>query len=288
MATLHKFVSSGASLTVNNIAAYCFLNYTGSSPYWQSYSTTSAFHIQYVDITGHINDQIEIVLPSATDRFFNSYNFNTASSTNKLTVITAPTPTIIDGKYHYIFPAGTFTYTQVAPCGPYSSKSGNNHYYNGMDITSATAGGPHWEDVDIPEYSDPITYTIQTFNTGNTSNQYSNIYYKSYSYYIGQSNQSSSGKLKYFALPAGVKRFYTTSPRIAVTTTMAVGQWVQYFYPTETVNNKYYYDVSSFTQSANYVILLDSNGTKGYDGIGGVDGGWGIGSTHERVSGSWT
>lgn len=95
--------------------------------------------------------------------------------------------------------------------------------------------------------------------------------------------------MKYFALPAGVKQFYTTSPRIAVTETMAVGQWVQYFYPTETVGNKYYYDISNYTFPANYVILLDSTGSKGYDGVGGVDeADWYTGTLHSRVSGSWT
>lgn len=108
MATLHKFVdSTPTSLTVNNLAAYRFLKPTNGS--WQTTGAGNAFHIQYIDITGHLNEAIEIVLPSETTTFFNNNNLTTGSPSNPLTVITAPTPTIVDGKYHYTFPAGTFT-----------------------------------------------------------------------------------------------------------------------------------------------------------------------------------
>lgn len=283
MATLHKFVSSGTSLTIDQETGYS-INYPSYSYYVPN--GYSGYNISNVDITNVKNQQIEIVTQSTTTKFLSHPNFS--SSTTHCQEITPPTPTQESDGYHYIFPANTFTYNKVAALGNFIKTAGSNHYYSTFPIIKAYAGGAHWEDVNIPEYSDPATYTVETFNTGNTTYQYSNIYYQKYNYYIGQTNQAATGKLKYFALPAGVKQFYATSPRIAVTTTMAVGQLVQYFYPTETVDNKYYYDISSFTDSANYVILLDSGGTKGYDGTAGVNGGWGIGSTHKRVSGSWT
>lgn len=69
---------------------------------------------------------------------------------------------------------------------------------------------------------------------------------------------------------------------------MAVGQWVQYFNPTQTVGNKYYYDISNFAYDANYVLMFDSSGNN-YDGTGGIDvADWYAGTIHTRTSGSWT
>lgn len=296
MATLHKFVTSGASLTVNNIAAYCFLNYTGSNPYWQTWGTTSAFHIQYVDITGHINDQIEIVLPSATDRFFNNYNLNSAMSTNKLTVITAPTPTIVDGKYHYVFPAGTFTYTQVAPCGPYSSRSGSNCYYNGMDITSATAGGPHWEDVNIPEFSSSAPLTpkiIEGF--GGTTYQTTYITSNGTSTYMTANNSSAAGKIRYFELPPGDGKFETDGvDYVFIANTIAYGQQVVQLTPTSTSGSISTWDAGS-SNNTRYILITASVPGR-YQAATNVTTGdafipeneWGTGTIHSRVNGSWT
>lgn len=282
MATLHKFVDgTPTSLTVTNLANYNFLNYHG----WQTNGGGSAFHIQYVDVSQHLNESIEIVLPSATTTFFNNYNFATGSSSNPLTVITPPTPTIVDGKYHYVFPAGTFTYAQVAPLGPFSSQSGNNRYYNGMDITSASASGDKWEDVDIPNFNSGTSFTIQTFNTEQSSYPYSYLYLNKYTYYIGSSNQSSYGKIKYFELPSGITQFWTTSPSIAQTTSVALGSGTSIVYPTTQDGNKYYYQIT-YPQWGNY-ILLSGPGVN-YDGTAGIDSGWDIGILHARTSGSWT
>lgn len=297
MATLHKFVdSTPTSLTVNNLANYNFLNYIGNNPYWQTNNGGSAYHIQYVDITGHLNESIEIVLPSATDRFFNNYNFSSGMSTNKLTVITAPTPTIVDGKYHYVFPAGTFTYTQVAPCGPYSKRSGSNYYYNGMDITSATAGGPRWEDVDIPELgSAPLTpKTIEVF--GSTTYQTTYItYYPSTSTYNMTGNNSSStiGKIRYFELPPGDGKFETNDVSyVFMANAISYGQQVEYITPTSTSGSISTWDAGP-SNNTRY-ILITASVPKQYQTATNVTSGdafipnvWGTGTIHSRVSGSW-
>lgn len=100
-----------------------------------------------------------------------------------------------------------------------------------MDITSASASGDKWEDVDIPEFNSGTSFTIQTFNTGQSSYPYSYLYLSKYTYYIGSSNQSSYGKIKYFELPSGVTQFWTTSPSIAQTTSVAIGSAVSFINP---------------------------------------------------------
>ena len=300
MATLHKFVdSTPTSLTVNNIANYNFLNYIGNNPYWQTNSGGSAFHIQYVDVSQHLNEAIEIVLPSATDRFFNNYNFNTATSTNKLTVITAPTPTIVDGKYHYVFPAGTFTYAYVAPCGPYSSRNGSNYYYNGMNITSATAGVPYWEDVDIPEFISSAALTPKTVEGygGTTYQSTYIIYYPSTStskpFMSGYSN--SQGKIRYFELPPGDGKFETNAVYYAfVADAIAYSQKVQELTATSISGSRRTWDAGP-SDTTRYILITASvpstagniatNTTMGTASVSNV---WGTGIIHSRVNGSWT
>lgn len=287
MATLHKFVNSTpTSLTINTVSNK-ILNYSSYS-YWIPTNVSSGTNLQYVDVTNVKNKSIEIVLSQEV----NSYGFvshpDFTSNGTHCQVIPAPTPTIVDGKYHYVFPPNTFTYNRVAGIGAFQKTSGNNHYFYTAAMYSATAGLPTWEDVDIPNYSNGTTFTTETFNTGDTTYQYSFIYYQKYSYLIGKYSAASYGKIKYFALPAGVKQFYTTSPRIAVAETMAVGQQVQYFNATQSVGDKYYYDISNYTFPVNYILMFDSSGNN-YDGTGGIDvADWYTGTIHSRVSGSWT
>lgn len=204
MATLHKFVdSTPTSLTVNTLSNY-MLNYYSYS-YWIPTGASSGINLQYIDVTNVKNKSIEIVLSQEV----NSYGFvshpDFTSNTTHCQVIPAPTPTIVDGKYHYVFPPNTFTYNRVAGIGAFQKTSGNNHYFYAAAMYSATAGLPAWEDVDIPNYSNGATFTTESFNTGDATYQYSYIYYQSYTYYIGKASAASYGKIKYFALPAGIK-----------------------------------------------------------------------------------
>lgn len=181
MATLHKFVAeTPTSLTISSIAKAVVNN--PSYSYWiPNPGYGNAYSLSYVDVSSVKNKGIEIVLTSSTTKFLSHDDFN--SNTVHCQEITPPSPTIIDGKYHYIFGPNTFQYNKVAAVGGLISTSGNNHYYYTLSITSAATASA-WADVNIPEFASGLTFTTETFNTG-TTYQYSNIYYQSYNYYIG-------------------------------------------------------------------------------------------------------
>lgn len=294
MATLHKFVSSsGAPLTINQRTGYS-INYPSYSYYVPN--SYSGYDISNADITNVKNQQIEIVTQSTTTKFLSHPNFY--SNTTHCQEITPPTPTQKSDGYHYIFPANTFTYNKVAVLGSLIKTAGSNHYYSTLPISKAYAGGPHWEDVDIPKFANSAALAPKTVEGyGGTTYQSTYIIYypptsPSKPFMSGYSN--SQGKIRYFELPPGDGKFETNAVGYAfVTDAIAYNQKVQELTATSISGSKRTWDAGP-SDTTRYILITASvpstagniatNTTMGTASISNV---WDAGTIHSRVSGSW-
>lgn len=294
MATLHKFVQgTPTSLTTSSLN-----NTVVNKPsYWIPNPGYSGYTLQYVDVSSVKNKGIEIVLASSTTKFLSHDNFN--SNTVHCQEITPPSPTIVDGKYHYIFGPNTFQYNKVVAVGNLIKNSGSNHYYSTLNITSATAGVPYWEDVDIPEFISSAALTPKTVEGyGGTTYQSTYIIYypptsKSKSMMTGYNN--SNGKIRYFELPPGDGKFETNGVYYAfISNVIAYNQKIEQISPTSISGSKRTWDAGP-SDTTRYILITASvpstagniatNATSGDASIPNI---WGTGTIHSRVSGSWT
>ena len=297
MATLHKFVDgTPTSLTVNTLSNY-ILNYSSYS-YWIP-SATSGTTLQYIDVTNVKNKSIEIVLSYEVSSYGFVSHPDFTSNTTHCQVIPAPTPTVVDGKYHYVFPPNTFTYNRVAGIGAFQKNSGSNHYFYAAAMYSATSGLPTWEDVDIPEFNSSKELTPKTVEGygGTTYLSTYIIYYPPTStqkpFMSGYSN--SQGKIRYFELPPGDGKFKTNAVYYAfVADAIAYSQKVQELTATSISGSKRTWDAGP-SDTTRYILITASvpstagniatNTTMGTASVSNV---WGTGTIHARTSGSWT
>ena len=292
MATLHKFITGGTSLTIGQRTGYSI-----NCPSYSYYvpDSYSGYNISNADITNVKNQQIEIVTQSTTTKFLSHPNF--FSNTTHCQGITPPTPTQESDGYHYIFPANTFTYNKVAVLGNLIKTAGSNHYYSTLPIIKAYAGGPHWEDVDIPEFG-LVSLTPKTVEGyGDTTYQSTYIiYYPPTSttkpFMSGYSN--SQGKIRYFELPPGDGKFETNVVSYAfVTDAIAYNQKVQELTATSISGSKRTWDAGP-SDTTRYILITASvpstagniatNTTMGTASASNV---WGTGTLHARTNGSW-